>query len=320
MNDAHRLIRAERIVAVNNVRRDAPLVGEHIAVPTTGAERRFPTWHFSMLNDLTRNAVIENTVRELDLAGKVVLEIGSGTGLIAILFAKYGAGHVYSCENNAQMYEIARRVIARSGYANKVTLFPLSCRELIVRRYLEEAPDIIFTETLDCGVVNEGFFQISEDVRSLARDHTIVLPQRIDQFGYLISSADIYALNHVDAPCGIDVSILNELNTKTYFPIHLADRRVQALTVIAPVRSYDYLNPDKRDAELVFRVQVDGVCHGLITWFEARFGRYVVSNDLHYRTHWHQAFHPLSKPVPVKAGTDCHGKLTQHGRVILERT
>jgi protein arginine N-methyltransferase 1 len=303
---------------MNSILHDAPLIRDHIA-PAPTADRNFPTWHFSMLNDLTRNTIIENAIRELDLTGKIVLEIGSGTGLIAILFAKYGARHVYSCENNAQMHGIARHVIARSGYANKITLFPLSCRELIESRYLEETPDIIFTETLDCGVVNEGFFQISEDVESLARDTTIVVPQRIDQFGYLLSSADIYALNHVDAACGIDVSIINDLNTKTYFPIRLVEHRFQALTAITPIRSYDYLNPDKRDAELMFRVQVDGVCHGLISWFEARFGRYVVSNDLHYRTHWHQAFHPLSNPAPMKAGADCHARLTARGSVILGR-
>ena len=52
----------------------------------TWTERQFPTWHFSMLNDTTRNAIIENAIRELDLEGKIVFEIGAGTGLVAILF------------------------------------------------------------------------------------------------------------------------------------------------------------------------------------------------------------------------------------------
>lgn len=283
------------------------------------AERKFPAWHFSMLNDTTRNAVIENAVRELDLDGKIVLEIGSGTGLIAILFAKYGAKHVYTCESNPQMYDIARHVVMRSGYANKISLFPSSCRELVQGRALAERPDIIFTETLDCGVVNEGFFQIAEDVAALASEDTIVLPERIDQFGYLVSSADMYALNHVDHACGVDLSIINTLNTKTYYPIRLTEHKFQALTAVSPLRSYDYLRPRRNDIQMHFQVQVDGVCHGLISWFQAQFGRYVVSNDVHFHTHWHQAFHPLSTPTPLKSAVGCDVVISTVGAVLVTR-
>jgi type II protein arginine methyltransferase len=313
-------IRSENAVTpMNNVENGVSQAKDCMA-SLTWTERQFPTWHFSMLNDTTRNAIIENAIRELDLEDKIVFEIGAGTGLIAILFAKYGAKHVYTCESNRQLYDIARYVVARSGYANKVTLFPLSCRELIESRFLEEKPDIVFTETLDCGVVNEGFFQIAQDLASLTGGNAVALPQRIDQFGYLISSADIYGLNHVDAACGIDLSIINRLNTKTYYPIRLTEHEFQALTEVSKLRSYDYLKPERSDVELTFPIQVDGICHGLISWFEARFGRYVVSNDLHYRTHWHQAFHPLPQPVPLKAGTSCNAMFAPNGCMLLGRT
>jgi type II protein arginine methyltransferase len=95
------------------------------------AVRDFPAWHFAMLNDHDRNTAIEHMISRLDLRGKVVFEIGTGCGLVALLFAKYGAGHVYSCERNPRLAEIASAVIARTNLGNRITLFK-SCSSTFV--------------------------------------------------------------------------------------------------------------------------------------------------------------------------------------------
>ena len=84
----------------------------------SGKPRRdFPVWHFAMVNDLPRNEAIERAVASLDLAGRTVVEIGTGTGLIALLFAKYGAARVVTCEMNANLAGVAQRIIAGTPYA-----------------------------------------------------------------------------------------------------------------------------------------------------------------------------------------------------------
>ena len=47
----------------------------------TQTKRDFPSWHFSMLNDQQRNRAIERAIADLQLAGKTVVEIDTGTFL-----------------------------------------------------------------------------------------------------------------------------------------------------------------------------------------------------------------------------------------------
>ncbi|KHD28857.1 SAM-dependent methyltransferase [Xenorhabdus nematophila] len=69
--------------------------------------RSFDSWHFSMLNDNVRTFALESAIKELDLNGKKVFEIGTGAGLTSMMFAKYGAKKILTCEINKQLYEQA---------------------------------------------------------------------------------------------------------------------------------------------------------------------------------------------------------------------
>jgi len=56
--------------------------------------RAFPTWHYPMLNDRSRNDAIEAAIIDIDVRSKSVFEIGTGAGLTAMLFARHGASRV----------------------------------------------------------------------------------------------------------------------------------------------------------------------------------------------------------------------------------
>ena len=157
--------------------------------------------------------------RGSELQGKIVFEIGTGCGLVALLFAKYGARHIYSCEINPRMAEIARAVIGQTDLADRITLIQASSNEVIEKRLLPTSPDIIFTETLDCGVVGEGFDLVGRDIRKVSRPSTLVMPARIQQFGILVEGQAFSRLNRVSAACGFDISVLNAYSTRTYFPV-----------------------------------------------------------------------------------------------------
>ncbi len=148
--------------------------------------RDFPVWHFAMVNDVPRNQAIEKSIAAMDLAGKTVVEIGSGTGIIALLFAKYGAARVITCEMNSNLAAVAQRIISNTTYAKRITLLNESSRVAISRGQLPHHPDVIFTETLDCGVVGEGFMAIAEDIAAIAGPETDILPRHVRQHARLI--------------------------------------------------------------------------------------------------------------------------------------
>ncbi len=263
--------------------------------------RDFPTWHFAMLNDKARNAAIEDAIASLDLAGKTVFEIGSGTGLVALLFAKYGAAHVYSCESNTSLAAIAQSIVAASPHGDRVTILPTRSSEVIDSGILPQNLDIIFTETVDCGVVGEGFFEVRRDIQRLAGPETLVLPATIEQFGCLIASPQIAGLNSVGTVCGFDLSALNMFSTRNYFPVRSALYSFDILTRPQQIRTYAYIEACS-PPECRLPVERDGVAHGVLTWFKLGFADYSVSNSLELASHWHQAFHPFAMPADLKAG------------------
>ena len=264
-------------------------------------KRDFPVWHFAMVNDGPRNIAIESSIAALDLKGKTVVEIGSGTGLIALLFARHGAERVITCEMNANLAAVATRIIASTDYANRIKIINESSTSAIARGLIPYAPDVIFTETLDCGVVGEGFGSIANDIQRLAGPHTIVMPQAITQSAMLIESAALANLNRAGLACGFDLRLLNTFSTKNYFPVHAELHGHRDLSAPHTIRKYEYRNCPPGQA-IDIKIAKSGTVHGLLSWFAADFGAASVSNEPSSGSHWHQAFHPLPDEMRVDAG------------------
>ncbi len=279
--------------------------------------RGFPSWHYRMLNDDDRNRAIEAAIAAADVEGKVVFEIGAGSGLVALLFAKYGAAHVYTCEMNPSLCEIARRIADATPYRDRIDILAMSSREVIRRELLPGTPDIIFTETVDSGVIGEGFFEISADIKYLMGPGTLVLPQRIDQYGVIVDSKAFYDLNFVDDVCGFDLSFLNTYSTPGYLPVWAALHDHRRLCEPVLLRRYSYGAANPSSARPVTLTEA-GRAHGILSWFALRFGAETASNAPEAGSHWHQAFHPFTPPRPVASGAQVTVALDDGGRARID--
>jgi type II protein arginine methyltransferase len=266
-----------------------------------------------MLNDEDRNAKIEAAIIETGVNGKTVFEIGTGAGLTAMLFARHGAKKVVTCEMDAQLYMVAMAIIDSNGLQDKIQIINKSSTQAIDDGDIDFHPDIIFTETLDCGIVGEGFYLVRDDIRRVSRNDTIVIPQMVSQFGSLTQCEELYDLNHVDTHCGFNMDLLNTYSTKNYYPIRPSLYNPKALTDVKLVNVYKYKEDVNRGSTVEFVPTIDGLCHGLLTFFEAQFGTRLVTNDLRKRSHWHQAFHPLKRPIRLIANNAYKFRLAPHG-------
>jgi protein arginine N-methyltransferase 1 len=273
-------------------------------------------WHFAMLNDKKRNKAIENAILDLNLNNKIVFEIGTGSGLFSILFAKSGASHVYTCEQNPLMASIASKLINSSGYANIISLYPESSSTLIRKKKFNIKPDIIFTETLDCGIIGEGFQEIKQDIIKIANDNTKILPNNINKLGVLINSNSIMNLNKVDSYSQIDISYLNEYSTNTYFPVRSEMFQSEWLSESTLIRKYDYKSIEPPESFFSITATKDGICHGILSWFQIELGKQEVTTKPNSGSHWHQAFHPFENFIKVTKGQKYHFVLNNKARIV----
>src|ERR1044072_84243 len=67
-----------------------------------------PRWHFEMLNDEKRNVAFEQALSRAITPETIVLDIGSGTGLLAMMAARAGARETITCEMVPQFAELTR--------------------------------------------------------------------------------------------------------------------------------------------------------------------------------------------------------------------
>ncbi|TIT09298.1 MAG: ribonucleotide-diphosphate reductase subunit beta [Mesorhizobium sp.] len=282
------------------------------------ADSKIPKWHFTMLRDSGRNSAIEAAIASCNVVGKTVVEIGTGAGLPAMLFAKYGARKVFTCEMDGRVADVARDIIRANNLQDRIVVIPKSSRQAIVDGDLPSAPDVIFTETLDCGVVGEGYEMIAEDIRHIAGPSTVVMPQRIRQFGFLCTDAQAFEKNSVFTQCGFDLSPLNLFAERAYFSVNQMLHDPVCISPTVLFRDYDYLNPSALDSiEHQIMVHSSGLCHGMTSYFDAHFGKFLVSSRVP-KSHWATAFHPLREPKPVESGRHYRLRGTKTGMIELD--
>ncbi|WP_292332949.1 50S ribosomal protein L11 methyltransferase [Mesorhizobium sp.] len=255
-----------------------------------------------MMRDSSRNAAIEAAIASCNVIGKTIVEIGTGAGLPAMLFARYGARRVFSCEMDERIADAAREIIRANDLQDRIEVIAKSSRQAILDGDLPSAPDIIFTETLDAGVVGEGYEAIAEDIRQIANPNTVVMPDRVQQFAYLCTDVQAFEKNSVFYQCGFDLSCFNVFAERSYFSVNQMQHDPVCLSPTLLFRSYDYLHPNALDpVEHHVIAHSSGLCHGMTSYFDAHFGNFLVTSR-DRKSHWHAAFHPLREPMPVESG------------------
>ena len=86
-----------------------------------------------MMDDKRRSDSYEAAIRRI-VPGKLVLDIGTGSGLLAMMAARAGTAHVMTCETVATIAERARTIIAKNGLADRITVIAKSSTDLVVGR------------------------------------------------------------------------------------------------------------------------------------------------------------------------------------------
>jgi type II protein arginine methyltransferase len=163
-----------------------------------------PTLHARMLRDGLRNAAYRAAI-ERYAPGRKVLDIGTGSGLLAMMAARAGAAKVYACEANAMLAAAARTVIAANGLADRITVFDRHSGKLDRMRDLNGGVDLVVSEVFSDCLVGEGVLETLAHARSeLAVPGAVFLPQ---QASIMVALAELpLQTEGIDMVEGFDLS------------------------------------------------------------------------------------------------------------------
>lgn len=81
--------------------------------PTTATLARVPPHGENIVPEMLARRSLTFFSFLLAQAGITVLDIGTGTGILAVMAARAGASKVYACEVNSVLCDIAREVVKR---------------------------------------------------------------------------------------------------------------------------------------------------------------------------------------------------------------
>jgi type II protein arginine methyltransferase len=148
------------------------------ALAGTVLRHEVPDFHVRMLRDGLRNAAYRAAIERF-ARGRVVLDIGTGSGLLAMMAARAGAAHVYACEASPLLAASARAVIAANGLADRITLFDRHSTGLDRVRDLGGGADLVVSEVFCHTLIGEGVLGSLAHARAeLAAPEALFLPER----------------------------------------------------------------------------------------------------------------------------------------------
>lgn len=254
-------------------------------------------YHRTLIADRVRNAAFEKALRTLIKKGETtVADIGTGTGLLALMAAKLGAREVFLYEA-AEVAGVAAKVLKANG-ARNCHLIPCHSTEMV------DPPkvDVVVSETLGNYAFEEHMIETLADAKKrFLKPGGTIIPRRLDQLVAPVVSDRIQSEFDAWEKTGFDLSIartmsLNNIYVRTLKPAELLGAQVwDKIEFGSDARS-------ARKGEASWKLKSDATVYGFAVWWKAEL---VPGVDLSTapdapRTHWEQLYFPLLAPIAAK--------------------
>jgi type II protein arginine methyltransferase len=277
------------------------LIGRNRAV-----RRAVPRWHWEMLHDEERAELYDRAIRRAVASdpGALVLDIGAGSGLLAMMAARAGARQVVACEGQPSVAETTSRVVRVAGYDDAVSVVSKMSTRMTVPEDLPRRADLLVTEIVDCGLLGEGILGTIAHAREhLLTEDATIMPSRGRIIAQLVESEPLHRKNHVGKLYGFDLAPFNRLSTLEYFDSRLHRHEHRTLSEPLTVFDFDFYTADARPqrTELRIRPTAPGRLHAVAFWFEMELlPGVVIDNAPGHDSHWKQAIQCLPVPLHVQ--------------------
>jgi tetratricopeptide (TPR) repeat protein len=273
--------------------------------------RLLPAWHWPMIADEGRNDAYRRAIERAVDASSIVLDIGTGSGLLAMMAARAGAKRVVACEMSAPLAEAAREIVRANGFEDGIEVITGKSTALRVGVELPEAATVLISEIVDVGLLAEGVLPtVRHAVAHLIAPDAVVIPAGARIYARLVEVPDLRRVNPVRSLAGFDLRALDRFRAPDeYLDVDLAHTRHRVLSNDLEVARFDLRSPpalelEPRRTTFDVRATGDGVVHAVATWFALDLDEAITIDTRPGGaiSAWGQALHFLVRDVRVRAG------------------
>ncbi|MFV1497708.1 50S ribosomal protein L11 methyltransferase [Phaeobacter sp. JH20_02] len=280
-----------------------------------------PRWHFPMLADRARNRAYAEAIAMKVRPGDIVLDIGCGAGLTAMLAARAGAKHVYTCEQQPLIAEAATRVIADNGLSDRITVISKWSHEIILGVDMPEQADVVISEIVDTVLLGEGALDtLSHAMSALAKPGARAVPETGRLVAQPVESAPLLEQWRPQMAEGFDLGAFHHLaRVAQITPSDFRSCGLRPLGAGTELFAFDFTRPDVRPGRTTETLICShpGIVHAVFVSFEMELAPGIqLTNDLASEGHWGRTAFLLDRPRSVSPGD--HLQLTaQHDAAAL---
>jgi len=253
-----------------------------------------------MVADPIRMTAYRNALEQAISPGDVVLDLGSGTGIFALMACQCGAGSVIAIEPDASIH-VARKIAADNGLADRIRFIPRHSRHVS----LSERVDVMVSDMRGILPLFGTHLPDVADARErfLAPDGRQI-PERDRLWAALVEAPDIY--RQYISPCDnrpqdIDMSAAQPYVVNTWRRVRLDENALLMPPLLLADIDYQTVTTADVSSTVSGTIPTKGTAHGVLVWFEA-----VLFQDVRMTnapgapdTLYGQKFFPLEHPVSV---------------------
>ncbi len=276
-------------------------------------------FHQLMLNDQIRMVAYRNAIQKAVKPGMVVLDLGTGTGILGLWALQAGAKHLYAIDINAEIIPRAIETFNQGGFSGQYDIFHGLSYEI----NLPTKVDLIISEIIGNLGDNEDFIPILTDARSrFLREEGKMLPLSVCSKLVPVSSTKAHQqvksqnCKALNAKYSLP-DLMQKLAIKSPFNLYYDVIIPRACYLSKPQEakhfSFDGKDQSVYETELIFTVEIEGILTGFKGSFVANLTDSVIldisGDDIESRTtsdSWKHCYLPVEIPVEVKKGDEIY--------------
>lgn len=221
----------------------------------------------AMIADRVRMSAFERALDRAVKPGSVVIDIGTGTGIFALLACRRGARRVYAIEPDDAI-QVAREIAKANGCEGRIEFIQAKSTEVT----LPERADVIVS---DIGGILPWFQQhlasVADARRRLLAPEGVMIPQQDTVWAAVVDAPSLYA-RHTGPwrahASGLDMEAARRIVVNT-----VAKGQVTREQLLTPARRWatlDYTSVEDLNVRtrIGWRVERPGTGHGFVAGFD----------------------------------------------------
>merc|ERR1719166_222068 len=278
----------------------------------------------NMMQDFVRTSTYQKAILDnpTDFAGKVVMDVGAGSGILSFFAQQAGAKRVYAVEASSIAVH-ATKLVAANKVDEVIKVISGKIEEISV----PEQVDVIISEPMGYMLLNERMLETFLHAKKFLKPGGRMFPSRGDLHVAPFTDEALYMeqFNKVNFWYqeyfhGVNLSSLRDSAMNEYFRQPIVDTfDINICTAKTQRHVIDFQTAHETDLHrieipLEFHMLSSGTVHGIAFWFDVAF---IGTNNTVWLstaptqplTHWYQVRCLLSEPIFAKQGQVLTGKV-----------